>query len=283
MRARLIALSLTLASSPAFAGGRLLATGGASSIEGGAGGGILPWAVLAGTGSADEWGGALFATRLQTPDYSFDARGIAVTAWNRVELSLARQDLRLDTLGPALGLGDPHLRMDVAAVKWRVGGDLVYGRWPQFSVGVQHKRHRDFGVPGLVGARADSDFDWYLSASRLYLAGAFGYNLLLNATLRGTRANQGGLLGFGGDRGEARSVHPELAAAVLLRPEWVLGVEWRDKPDNLGFAREDAWRDAFVGWFPNKHFAVVLAHADLGSVAGLADQRGWYLSLQVAP
>jgi hypothetical protein len=268
---------------PALAGGRLLATGGATPVEGGAGGGIVPWAVLAGSGTGDQWGGSAFATRLSTDDYQFSSRGLAVTAYNRVELSLARQDLRLDTLGPALGLRDPHLRLDVYGIKLRALGDLVYGAWPQLSIGAQYKRQRDFAVPALVGARDDSDIDYYLAASRLYLAGAAGYNLLLNATLRSTRANQGGLLGFGGDQGNARSWHPELAAVVLLRPELAFGVEWRDKPDQLGFAREDAWSDVFVGWFPNKHAALVLAYADLGSVAGLDAQRGWYLSLQLAP
>ena len=54
------------------------------------------------------------------------------------------------------------------------------------------------------------------------------------------------------------------------------------KPDNLGFAREDDWTDAFVGWFPNKHVAVVAAYANLGSIATLPRQRGAYLSLQLS-
>ena len=37
--------------------GRLLATGGATSLEGQAGGGIVPWAVLAGYAEEGEWGG----------------------------------------------------------------------------------------------------------------------------------------------------------------------------------------------------------------------------------
>ena len=38
-------------------GGRLLATGGATMIEGAAGGGLVPWAVLAGYGTREEWAG----------------------------------------------------------------------------------------------------------------------------------------------------------------------------------------------------------------------------------
>jgi len=46
-------------------GGRLLATGGVTNIEGSAGGGIVPWAVLSGYGTRDEWGGDAFATRVR--------------------------------------------------------------------------------------------------------------------------------------------------------------------------------------------------------------------------
>lgn len=278
----LLLLALTLASN-CWAGGRLLATGAASPIEGGAGGGIEPWAVLAGTGTEDENGGSAFLTGLNLPDYRFKAYGAAFALRNRVEFSLARQDFELVTLGPVLGLANNHLRMDVFGVKARLFGDLVYGDGPQVSLGVQHKRQRDFLVPGLVGARREHDTDVYLAASRLFLAGAFGYNLALNGTLRYTRANQGGLLGFGGDRNDRKRLEPAFAGAVFLRPELALGVEWREKPDNLRFAREDRWRDVFLAWFPNKQISVVTAYADLGSVAGLAKQRGWYLSVQLSP
>ena len=89
----------------ALADGQLLATGGVSTIEGSAGGGVVPWAVLAGYGTSDEWGGSAFASTLNTGDYRLDVAGGALTFNNRLELSLARQSLRLSTLGPALGLG----------------------------------------------------------------------------------------------------------------------------------------------------------------------------------
>ncbi|MET0129288.1 MAG: DUF3034 family protein, partial [Stenotrophomonas chelatiphaga] len=119
-------------------------------------------------------------------------------------------------------------------------------------------------------------------ATTLLLDAAGGYQLLLNGTLRWTRANQGGLLGFGGDRKSGRSVVLEGSAAVLLDPALAIGVEYRQKPDNLGFADEDHWRDVFVAWFPGKHVSLTVAWADLGSIATLEDQRGPYASLQVA-
>jgi hypothetical protein len=33
-----------------------------------------------------------------------------------------------------------------------------------------------------------------------------------------------------------------------------------------------------VAWFPNKHFSVTLAYVDLGSIAAIDKQTGWYLS-----
>lgn len=277
------ALSLLSLSHAAFAGdGRLLATGGASSLEGGAGGGIVPWAVLAGYGTDGQNGGTAFATRVDTGDYAMDAAGAAFTFRNRLELSVARQRFDLGELQRQLSLPWNALGQDVFGAKLRVAGDLVYTRMPQVSVGVQRKRLRDGTLPLALGAGDDAGTDVYVSASKLFLDAAGGYQLLVNGTLRSTRANQTGLLGFGGDRKGGRSLVGEASVAVVLDPQWAVGVEYRQKPDNLGFAREDDWRDVFVAWFPNKHVALVGAWADLGDVATLRGQRGGYLSLQLS-
>ncbi|AOY66324.1 DUF3034 family protein [Xanthomonas euvesicatoria pv. euvesicatoria] len=262
--------------------GRLLATGGVSMIEGSSGGGIVPWATLSGYGTRDELGTVAFATHVDSGDYRLDVQGAALTVGNRLELSLARQRLDLGTLQDRLGLPWNALGQDVFGAKVRVAGDLVYGHAPQVSLGVQYKRLRNGTLPLAIGARDDHGTDIYVSASRLLLQGAAGYQLLLNGTLRATRANQAGLLGFGGDRRNSYRLVPEVSAAVVLSPSWAVGVEYRDKPDNLGFAREQAWADAFVAWYPSKHVSLTAAFADLGDIATLADQRGPYLSLQVA-
>ncbi|AOY62516.1 DUF3034 family protein [Xanthomonas citri pv. glycines] len=262
--------------------GRLLATGGVSMIEGSSGGGIVPWATLSGYGTRDELGTVAFATHVDSGDYRLDVQGAALTVGNRLELSLARQRLDLGTLQDQLGLPWNALGQDVFGAKVRLAGDLVYGHAPQVSLGVQYKRLRNGTLPLAIGARDDHGTDIYLSASRLLLQGAAGYQLLLNGALRATRANQAGLLGFGGDRRNSYRLVPEVSAAVVLSPSWAVGVEYRDKPNNLGFAREQAWADAFVAWFPNKHVSLTAAWADLGDIATLADQRGPYLSLQVA-
>ena len=262
--------------------GRLLATGGATSIEGSAGGGIVPWAVIGGYGSEGQWGGDAFVSRSLTEDYALDVQGLVFGWNNRVELGIARQRLGLPTLAAALALPVDRFRQDVYSAKLRLVGDLVYTPWPQVSLAAQHKRQRDFAVPALVGARDDSGTDWLLSAGKLWLGGAGGYNLLANINLRATRANQTGLLGFGGDRRDARSLVWEGSVALLIDRHWAIGYEYRQKPDNLHFAREDDWRDAFVAWFPSKRVALVAAWVELGDIATLRDQRGWYLSLQVS-
>ena len=275
------ALLLGLFCSAALAGqGRLLATGGATSLEGAAGGGIIPWAVLAGYGERGEWGGDVFATRVQTADYRLEVAGLAASFDNRLELSYARQRFDLSRLARDLRLPDNSLSQDVFGLKLRLFGDLIYDRLPQVSLGIQHKRQRDFLVPRLVGARRDHDSEGYLSASRLILGGAFGYNLLLNGGLRYSRANELGLLGFGGDRRDRRSLLKEGSLAVLLDRHWAVGVDYREKPDNLNFAGESDWSDLFIGYFPSKRLAVVLAYARLGAIASLEQQSGAYLSVQ---
>ena len=295
MRATVIALSLSAVAPWAPAAraelatrdavgraGRLLATGGASTIEGSAGGGIVPWAVIAGYGTDDQWGGAAFATRVEVRDYALTSQGVALGWRNRVELGVARQQFGLPTLADALALPTRRFRQDIVHAKWRLGGDLVYTPMPQLTAGAQYKTQRDFLVPSLVGARDDSDVDVYVSASKLFLGAAGGRHLLLNGTLRRTRANQAGLLGFGGDRDGGHALVGEASAALLLDPRWAVGIEYRQKPDNLGFAREDDWKDVFIGWFPNKRVAIVAAWADLGRIATLEDQEGWYVSLQLS-
>lgn len=253
---------------------KLLATGGATQFEGQAGGGLVPWAVIGGYGEDGEWGGAAAITRVQVDDFELDVTALALGINNRIEVSYARQKLKVEPLGLAI-------RQDVFGGKLRLGGDLVYGPLPQISAGVQYKKNRDFDVPAAVGADSDEGLDYYLSASRLWLGGVLGRNVVTSLTLRSTDANQAGLLGFGHADGSGRDWVAEGSVGVFLNRHWVVGMEYRQKPDRLAAVAEDDWMDAFVGWFPNKHIAVVAAWSDLGDIAGLEAQRGWYLSLQL--
>ena len=260
--------------------GRLIATGGASSIEGAAGGGITPWAVLAGYGEQGEWGATAFATTVNLPDYRLDVAGLALAYDNRVEVSFARQRFDLGTLVHKASLPEDNLGQDVVGLKVRLFGDVIYDTLPQVSLGLEYKHQTNFEIPNLVGAKRDSDVEGYLAASRLFMGAAFGYNVLVNGSLRYSRANETGLLGFGGDRRDSRSLLKEGSVALLFNPRWALGVEYREKPDNLSFAGESDWADVFIGYFPNKHVSFVLAYARLGEIATLDNQNGTYLSVQ---
>lgn len=261
---------------PSYAeGGRLLGTGAVTSIEGSGGAGIVPWATLVSYAEEGEWGVTVNANFADVSDYQLGVQSVNLTYSNRVEVSAARQRLGLNTLG-----GD--LSQDIYGLKIRLFGDLVYGELPQVTVGMQHKRHRNFALPQAVGAVADHGEDYYVSVAKAWLAGPFERTWVANYTLRSTNANQLGLLGFGGDQASGRQWVHEASVGVFLNRHWLLGVEYRQKPDNLSFAQEQDWRDVYLAWFPNKRVAFVAAVVDLQSVAGLPSQTGAYASLQLS-
>lgn len=263
--------------SPAYAdpGSKLLATGGASTIEGTGGGGIVPWATISSYADTGEWGATASLTEVNVDDFRLSVQGISASWNNRVELSYARQTFDLSTIGG-------ELEQHVIGAKVRVAGHLVYGQLPQLSVGAQYKRNATFALPSAVGASDDSDTDWYVSAAKAWLDGPFHRTWVANLTARRTRANQIGLLGFGGDQDASASWVAEGSLAVFINRHWAMGIEYRQKPNNLSFAEEQDWRDVFVAYFPSKRVSVVGAYADLGSIAGLTQQTGWYVSVQAA-
>ncbi len=262
-----------LLSLPAAAGSKVIATGGSTSIEGAAGGGIVPWAVINGYASSGQWSVNSFTSRVGVDDFTLQNFGIGASYNNQWEVSLTRQKFNLDTIG-----GD--LQQDVFGLKYHLAGELLYTNLPQISIGLQYKKHRNSGLPLAVGAQKDTGTDFYIAASKVYFGAVAGRNLLLNATIRATKANQIGLLGFGGANDNNYQYMFESSAAVLLRPDLAVGIEFRQKPNNLAFADEEHWRDIFVGWFINQNFSLVGGYVDLGSIAGLPQQQGYYLALE---
>ncbi len=272
----LFCLFLLLGTVPTFAeGSRVVATGGGTMIEGSAGGGIVPWAVINGYGSSGEWSATAMATGVYVDDFTLKVIGASLSFDNRFELSVARQTFDLDTMGGELG-------QDIFGVKYKLAGELLYTAMPQITLGAQYKRVDDFAIPQAVGARDDWGLDVYIAASKVFFDAVAGRNLLLNGTVRATKANQTGLLGFGTQANHDYQFVLEASAAVLLTDNVALGIEYRQKPDELAFAREDDWQDVFLAWFINKHLSVVTAYANLGSIAGFEEQRGWYLSVEGA-
>ena len=265
--------------------GKLLATGGVSQVEGAGGGGIVPWALITGYGTRDSWGANAHYTYVSTQDYRLDTYGVAIGLADRVELSLASQTFK----GSLAPLDNLNIKQDILGVKVKLAGDAVYEQdsWlPQIAVGVMVKDNK--GIKGLgalgvtkvtqLGARDEHGYDYYVAATKLLLE----QSLLLNLTVRATRANQMGLLGFGGDQGDSRKLMPEVSAAYLVNRQLALGAEYRRKPHNLAVDPEKAYYDAFVAWFPTKHVSVTAAYANLGKITVFnpKTQRGVYLSLQ---
>ncbi|WP_440056184.1 DUF3034 family protein [Pseudoalteromonas sp. T1lg65] len=250
--------------------GKLLATPGVAQVEGSGGGGIVPWAQLAGYASEDEWSLSGFCSRANVSDYQLDVCGVQGNIFNRLELSYAQQTFDVEAL-------NIDIKQEVLGAKVRLYGDIVYSAWPQISLGVQHKRLDDDTVAALLGAEKDRGWDYYLAASKLHLGAIAGYNWFWNVTARHSKANQLGLLGYGGQHYDS-AWHVEVSTAVFLSRHWAIGVEYREKSNNLGLGESD-WQDAFVAWFPNKSVNVTLARLDLGSIAGKPDQMGWYLSI----
>lgn len=265
---------------PLLDGGRLLATAGATSLGGAGGGGLVPWALVTGHGSRDSAGANLHGTAVRLPDFRLWAAGAGVGVADRLELSYQHQWFDTGGAGARLGLGRGYtFEQDVFGAKLRLFGDAVadQDRWrPQVAVGALHKRSADGAVVRAVGARDAAGTDFYVAATKLFL----GSGLLVNGTVRFTRANQFGLLGHGGDRGDGYRARFEGSAAVLLSRGLAFGGEFRSKPDNLRSAREGDAFDLFGAWFVNRHLSVVLAYVDVGKVAGQGRQNGLYLSLQ---
>jgi Protein of unknown function (DUF3034) len=297
----LLALAALLALGSAQADtGKLLLTGGVSSVDGAAGGGLTPWATIGSNASETEIGATAHFTRVVTTDYGLSTYGVAVGVYDRLELSAAHQDFATGITGTLLGLPGLHLKQTIVGAKVKLAGDAVLDSdslMPQIAMGVQVKNVNAAGLePTLaaLGAKT-SGVDVYVNATKLFLA----QGILVNATLRATKANQNGLLGFGATLGGANNsyrLQPEVSVAFLLRNNLAVGVEYRKMPNNLEVAgkaanlgdglRAQDWKDIFVAWAPSKNLSLTLAYVDLGTIVPATTskrrQTGTYLSAQVA-
>ena len=285
--------------------GKLVLTGGVSSIDGAAGGGLTPWAVIGTNATEGEIGVSAHVSRAVTRDYGLTTYGATLGYKDRVEVSLAQQNFNagaavaLNGIAPFGVAAGQHIKMDIVGLKVRVAGDAILesdSLIPQVAVGLEDTRTRPGSIDSVLSflGTKTSGTDLYVSATKLFLA----QGILVNGTLRNTNANQNGLLGFGSAAPgrNSRSWQPEVSVALLLRRDLAIGAEYRRKPNNLeslgraaglGDAlREDAWKDLFIAWAPSKNISLTLAYVQLGRIVpGITDNRkqsGAYLSAQVA-
>ena len=272
--------------------GKLLLTSGVTSIDGAAGGGLTPWAVTGGYATDGSFGTSAFFTRTIVQDYALNVYGVAVGWGDRLEVSLARQEFNTGQSIAPLGFPGLKLRQTIVGLKVRVAGDAVLDSdnfMPQVALGIEYK-HLDSGrfepVLRSLGAHTHGA-DFYASATKLFLA----QSVLVNATLRATRANQNGLLGFGSSKRNRYRMEAEMSLALALRRDLAIGIEYRMKPDNLNRVafgnglREDDWKDAFIAWTPCKTFSLTLAYVDLGHIVPALTPRrqtGPYMSAQLS-
>lgn len=309
----LVAACFTLSANIALAdmptSNKLLLTGGVSQVEGSAGGGLTPWAFIGGYGTNNEVGGNVHYTYVKSNDFKLDTYGFTLGFFDRVEFSVAQQEFDISNLRNKVeaalpgAIGRDKLDQIIVGAKVRVFGEGVLDAdtWvPQVAVGLQYKENQDkeFIKSAVIGAKSDHGTDVYIAATKLLL----DKNLLLNGTVRFTKANQFGLLGFGGDKHDSYQPMLEVSAAYLLRKDLAVGAEYRMKPNNLkspanaalfGGAnvvdlQEDDAFDVFVAYAPTKNVALTLAYVNLGNIATVkavgADygkQDAVYLSAQV--
>lgn len=269
----------TETSGPTFSS-KLLLTSGVTNIEGTAGGGLTPWAIIGGNGTKEQIGGTVFYTKVRANDYTLNSSGALVGLFDRVELSFAQQKFDTRDVGGALGLGNGYkFTQKIYGVKVRVAGDAVLEQdsWlPQIAIGLQHKQNDRGDLLRALGVKRDKGTDVYVSATKLFLSSS----ILVNGTLRFTKANQTGILGFGTNSKDKYKPYAEGSIAYLLRKDLAIGAEFRQKPDNLGF-KEDNWVDIFIAYAPTKNISLTLAYVDLGNIVIKDKQKAPYLSVQV--
>lgn len=285
-----------------FGQSRPLGTGGVTAINGAAGGGIVPWALINGYGGAGQVGFTVFYSNATTPNFDANGYGVAAGIDNRVEVSIAQQNFDLGNTGPYIAdtlLNAPAdanpgaplqdnaaINQDIIGVKVRVFGNTIYQQhtWmPQVAVGAQYHHNEDGALMRALGARA-SGTSYYVALTKVWMNGLLGHVTLLDFTLDATRANYNGLFGFQGPTDNRYHYEPEVSAGMFLNPHVVVGGEYRAMPQNelnVGpvVSRSDAWKDVFLAYIPNKSVSLTLAYAMLGHVAGIPNTDALYTSV----
>lgn len=255
-----------------------------TNIDGQAGGGIVPWALLSS-------GPTVAYTHITTQNLNIDSLAINTSFANRVEVSYARN--MLNDTGSALGNGNNTDSVDNLGVKVKIND--MSDSMPQFAVGAVYKKlsgnlYDNVLSPGL-GVN-NSSTDVYAAASKIV---NMGKTVLLNGVIRATKADELGLLGFGGGSTAGApsgyKLVPEVSAEVFAASNVVVGAEYRKMPNFAvagvtdGILHPNSAYDFHVVYVANKTFTLTAAYANLGEVApgvnGTNRQNGLFLQGQV--
>ena len=254
-------------------------------VEGQAGGGLVPWALLSS-------GPTVAISHLNTQNLDVNIVAANTSFANRVEVSYAHS--MLDVTGSNLGSKNIDA-VDNLGLKVKLNdmGDSM----PQFALGLVYKKASGSLVDNVLTPALgvdSSSTDVYGAATKIVTVG--GKTLLLNGVLRATKANQMGLLGFGGGTTAGAktgySIEPEVSAELFVADNVVFGAEYRAQPSNSvagtdGVLHQNSAYDLNVVYVANKNLTLTAAYVGLGQVAPAAtgssnNQNGMFLQAQVS-
>lgn len=260
-----------------------------TNIDGQAGGGLVPWALLSS-------GPTVAITHLGTQNLGINSVAVNTSFANRVEVSYARNMLSVSgtnatALGGLVGASNTN-NVDNLGMKVKLND--MSDSMPQFALGLVYKRASG-SLPDLLNSAFGINktaTDVYGAATKIVNVG--GKTVLLNGVVRASKANQMGLLGFGGGTTlgakTGYSVKPELSVEVFAAENVIVGAEYRAQPSNGvagtdGVLRQNAAYDLHVVYVANKNFTLTAAYTNLGQVAPGATnsnkQNGMLLQAQV--
>jgi hypothetical protein len=244
--------ALSMVSSHSWAGiyddGKVFLTGGVFTVDGGGGGGAVPWATITGYETRDGINGGVGFTYVQLPNYSLNFLGGSVGLFDRVELSYMNTKLttnlsNVNTVALAASLLDldknlgldpngSHLHMETYGLKVRLFGDAVYTSdsfLPQTALGAYYKVNTTDAFVRTLNADKAKDYEIYAAFTKVF----FRYSTLINLTVRYTSANQTGLTGFGTcetghtNCSDSKDFRMEFSAAYLLQKNFAIGGEYQ--------------------------------------------------------
>ena len=266
------------------------AQAGITGVDGVSGGALVPWALLSS-------GPTVAITHLSTQNLYVNGVAGNTSFGDRIEVSFAHNMLGDNATIPGNSNNSNNTdTVDNIGLKVKLNdmGDVM----PQFALGLVGKRASGNLVNTLntMGV-SDTSTDFYAAASKMMNFG--GKNLLLNGVLRATKANQMGLLGFGGGTAlganNSYSIVPEVSAELFAADNVVVGAEYRAQPNNAGnntgpsgqgLFYQSAAYDLHIAYIANKNLTWTVAYTSLGQVAqglnGSNKQNGMLLQAQAS-